>query len=84
MVSLPPHLQARPASRRESSPADRAMDDLIARRPGPQARVEVATEQSLRSVELALARFRARIAGKSLQQLLAAYRGRGSLLDLLV
>ena len=83
MVSLPPHLQARPA-RREPSPADRAIDDLLARRPAPLAPAVASTRQNPRDIELALARFRARVAGKSLEQLLATYTGRGSLLDLLV
>ncbi len=83
MVSLPPHLQARPAARRESSTVDKAIDDLLARRPAPRATAE-ASRENPRSIELALARFHARTAGKSLEQLLASYTGRGSLLDLLV
>ncbi len=84
MVSLPPHLQARPAARRESSPADRAIDDLLARRPAPLATATDSVRQNPRSITLAIAHFHARVAGKSLEQLLATYRGRGSLLDLQV
>ena len=84
MVSLPPHLQARPAARRESSPAERAIDDLLARKPAPRASAQASTAQHPRNIELTLARFRAHIADKSLEQLLANYGGRGSLLDLLV
>ncbi len=84
MVSLPPHLQARPASRNEPSPADKAVDDLLARRPAPHAGVATYTRRDPRHAELALVRFHARVAGKSLEQLLASYTGRGSLLDLLV
>ncbi len=87
MVSLPPHLQARPASRREDSNAEKAIDDLLARRSAARANTSLASAfltQDPRDIQAGIVRFRALVDGKSLQQLLETYRGRGSLLDLLV
>ena len=87
MVSLPPHLQARPASRREDSNAEKAIDDLLARRPAVRVNTSIEDAfliQNPRDLKTGIARFRALVAGKSLRQLLETYRGRGSLLDLLV
>ncbi len=87
MVSLPPHLQARPASRREDSNTDKTIDGLPARSSTARAHsslTDVFLRQDPRDVQAAIARFRALVANKSPQQLLATYRGRGSLLDLLL
>ena len=87
MVSLPPHLQARPASRREDSSAEKVIDDLLARRPAVRVNTSIEDAfliQNPRDLKAGIARFRALVAGKNLRQLLATYRGRGSLLDLLV
>ncbi len=86
MVSLPPHLQARPASRRETPSADKLIDELLARRPANRAGPAIAQEQhSIQdSIQEDINLFRERVKGKSLQQLLDLYPGRGALLDLLL